>query len=68
MNETAVTESELSRNTIRKYGAHIIRHSLGTMGSLNFFSIEKFIQDCEQEKKSIKIFSDAPKDKGIIHL
>ncbi|MCD4676623.1 MAG: trimethylamine methyltransferase family protein [Desulfobacula sp.] len=68
MNETAVMESELSRNTIRKYGAHIIRHSLGAMGSLNFFSIEKFIQDCEREKKSSKIFNQAPKDKGIIPL
>ena len=68
MNETAVTESELSRNTIRKYGAHIIRHSLGAMGSLNFFSIEKFIEDCEREKKSSKIFSEASKDKGIIPL
>ncbi|MCK5099560.1 MAG: trimethylamine methyltransferase family protein, partial [Desulfobacteraceae bacterium] len=68
MNETAVMESELSRNTLRKYGAHIIRHSLGAMGSLNFFSIEKFIEDCEREKKSSKIFNEAPKDKGIIPL
>ncbi|SDT84162.1 trimethylamine methyltransferase family protein [Desulfobacula phenolica] len=68
MNETAVMESELSRNTLRKYGSHIIRHSLGAMGSLNFFSIEKFVEDCEREKRSCKIFNEAPKDKGIIPL
>ncbi|HKK91536.1 MAG TPA: trimethylamine methyltransferase family protein [Desulfobacteraceae bacterium] len=46
----AVAESTLSRNTLRQYGAHIVRHSLGALGSLNFFSLEKFIQDCEQER------------------
>lgn len=68
MSEMAVTESELSRNTLRKYGVHILRHSLGAMGSLNFFSLEKFVEDCERERKSSKIFSEAPKDKGIIPL
>jgi trimethylamine--corrinoid protein Co-methyltransferase len=52
MNETAVMESELSRNTLRKYGVHIIRHALGAMGSLNFFSIEKFIEDCELKRET----------------
>jgi trimethylamine--corrinoid protein Co-methyltransferase len=64
----AVFESELSRNTLRKYGAHIVRHAMGAMGSLNFFSLEKFEEDCERERKNLKLFSDAPVDRGIIPL
>ncbi len=48
--EAAVNESEVSRNTMRKYGAHFVRHALGAMGNLNFFSLEKFILDCEKER------------------
>jgi trimethylamine--corrinoid protein Co-methyltransferase len=48
----AVEESEMSRNTLREYGVHILRHSLGTLGSLNFFSLDKFIQDCEREREA----------------
>ena len=36
----AVFESELSRNSLRKYGVHIVRHAMGALGSLNFFSVE----------------------------
>ena len=64
----AVFESELSRNTLRKYGAHIVRHAMGTMGSLNFFCLEKFEEDCQRERKNLKLFSDAPVDRGIIPL
>jgi trimethylamine--corrinoid protein Co-methyltransferase len=64
----AVSESELSRNTLRKYGVHIIRHAMGALGSLNFFSLEKFIEDCERERRSSKIFADSPKDRGVIPM
>ncbi len=64
----SVFESELSRNTLRKYGAHIIRHAMGAMGSLNFFSLEKFEEDCERERKNLKLFSTAPVDRGVIPL
>ena len=47
---TAVEESEISRNTLRLYGVHILRHAMGAMGNLNYFSLEKFIQDCERER------------------
>ncbi len=68
LSSDAVLESELSRNTLRKYGVHIIRHAMGAMGSLNFFSLEKFEEDCERERKNLKLFSQAPVDKGIIPL
>jgi trimethylamine---corrinoid protein Co-methyltransferase len=64
----AILESELSRNTLRKYGTHIIRHSLGALGSLNFFSLDKFIQDCEREREAQAIFSIVPRDKGILPM
>lgn len=47
---SAVDESEVSRNTLRLYGVHILRHAMGAMGNLNFFSLDKFIQDCERER------------------
>jgi trimethylamine--corrinoid protein Co-methyltransferase len=48
----AVEESERSRNTLRLYGVHILRHALGAMGNLNYFSLEKFIEDCKRERKA----------------
>lgn len=51
----AVEESELSRNTLREYGVHILRHAMGALGSLNYFSLDKFIQDCERERQTRKI-------------
>lgn len=48
----AARESELSRNTLREYGVHMLRHSLGSLGSLNYFSLDKFILDCEKERKA----------------
>ncbi|MEE4356767.1 MAG: trimethylamine methyltransferase family protein [Desulfococcaceae bacterium] len=66
--QQAIVESELSRNSLRKYGSHVIRHAMGALGSLNFFSLDKFIEDCERERKSVKIFDEAPKDKGIIPM
>lgn len=64
----AVSESELSRNSLRKYGAHIVRHALGALGSLNFFSLEKFMEDCERERRSKQIFAESPKDRGVIPM
>lgn len=64
----AILESELSRNTLRKYGVHIIRHAMGTMGSLNFFCLEKFEKDCERERHNLELFSSAPEVRGIIPL
>jgi trimethylamine--corrinoid protein Co-methyltransferase len=64
----ALTDSELSRNALRKYGVHIVRHAMGALGSLNFFSLEKFLEDCERERRSRMIFDAIPKDKGMIPL
>jgi len=64
----AILDSELSRNTLRKYGVHIIRHAMGALGSLNFFSLEKFLEDCDRERHSRKIFNDLPKDIGVIPM
>ncbi len=64
----ALSESELSRNTLRKYGVHIIRHAMGALGSLNFFSLEKFTEDCERERHSRTIFESIPKDTGVMPM
>jgi trimethylamine--corrinoid protein Co-methyltransferase len=64
----AVSESELSRNSLRKYGVHVIRHALGALGSLNFFSLEKFLEDCERERRSQRVFAQSPTDRGMIPL
>ncbi|MFC1877006.1 hypothetical protein ACFL2E_07030, partial [Thermodesulfobacteriota bacterium] len=45
----AVEESERSRNTLRLYGVHILRHAMGALGNLNYFSLEKFVEDCKRE-------------------
>ena len=50
----AVEESELSRNTLREYGVHILRHAMGAMGSLNYFSLDKFVADCQRERDARK--------------
>ena len=64
----ALIDSELSRNTLRKYGVHIVRHAMGALGSLNFFSLEKFLEDCQSERRSREIFGAIRKDKGMIPL
>lgn len=64
----ALLDSELSRNSLRKYGVHIVRHAMGALGSLNYFSLEKFAEDCERERHSKKIFDAIPKDHGMIPL
>jgi trimethylamine--corrinoid protein Co-methyltransferase len=64
----AVFESELSRNSLRKYGVHILRHAMGALGSLNFFSMEKFVEDCERERHSREIFAACPESTGVIPL
>lgn len=64
----ALSESELSRNTLRKYGVHIVRHAMGSLGSLNFFSLEKFLEDCERERHSRTIFEAIPKDMGVMPM
>jgi len=60
--QAAVDESELSRNTLREYGAHIIRHAMGALGSLNYFSLEKFIEDCKRERVSRRIWLKQRRD------
>ncbi|MFO7817714.1 MAG: trimethylamine methyltransferase family protein [Desulfovibrionales bacterium] len=64
----ALIDSELSRNSLRKYGVHIVRHALGALGSLNFFSLEKFLEDCERERRSKEVFDTISKDQGMIPL
>ncbi|MFO7886121.1 MAG: trimethylamine methyltransferase family protein [Desulfobacteraceae bacterium] len=64
----ALLESELSRNALRKYGVHIVRHAMGALGSLNFFSLEKFQEDCQRESRSMEIFKECPKDVGVIPM
>ena len=68
MNLQALSDSELSRNALRKYGVHIVRHAMGALGSLNFFSLDKFSEDCARDRRSRIIFDSIPKDKGIIPL
>ncbi|WP_028316331.1 trimethylamine--corrinoid methyltransferase [Desulfatibacillum aliphaticivorans] len=62
----AFLDSELSRNTLRKYGVHIVRHAMGALGSLNFFSLDKFLEDCDRERHSRRIFEAMPRDIGVI--
>lgn len=64
----AVLESELSRNFLRKYGVHIVRHAMGALGSLTFFSMEKFAEDCGRERRSREIFEACPEKSGVIPL
>jgi trimethylamine--corrinoid protein Co-methyltransferase len=64
----ALLDSELSRNTLRKYGVHIVRHAMGALGSLNFFSLEKFLEDCARERRSRMIFDAVPQDIGVIPM
>lgn len=66
--QEGIIESELSRNLLRKYGVHVIRHAMGALGSLNFFSLEKFLADCDREQNALKLFEKAPKDKGVIPM
>jgi trimethylamine--corrinoid protein Co-methyltransferase len=68
VNPEALSESELSRNTLRKYGVHILRHAMGALGSLNFFSLQKFVEDCERERRSERTFLDNQANKGVIPL
>ena len=64
----ALTDSELSRNALRKYGVHIMRHALGALGSLNFFSLDKFLEDCQRERHSRMTFESIPKNTGVIPM
>jgi len=41
---------------------------LDTLGSLNFFSLEKFLEDCENERRFKLVFDAIPKDKGVMPL
>ena len=64
----AMLDSDLSRNTLRKYGVHIVRHAMGALGSLNFFSLEKFVADCERERSARIRFDAMPEDIGMIPM
>lgn len=68
LNDQALMESELSRNTLRKYGVHFLRHSIGALGSLNYFSLEKLVADCERERKAEALFRKTEHEKGVIPL
>ncbi len=68
LTETAVVESARSRDTIRRYGAHIVRHAMGTLGSLNYFCLEKFLQDCDAEKQSHKAFESDLQNRWVTPL
>ncbi len=50
--QTAIDESQLARNKLRRYGAHMIRHAFGTLGNLQYFSLDKFNEDCKIETNS----------------
>ncbi|MDZ7761771.1 MAG: trimethylamine methyltransferase family protein [Desulfovermiculus sp.] len=50
----AIIESKNSRRRIRRYGAHIIRHALGTLGNLKYFNSQKFEEDCKAENEARK--------------
>ena len=47
--DQAIQESRNSRNRIRRYGAHMIRHAFGALGNLQFFNPQKFEADCMAE-------------------
>ncbi len=64
----AVAESTRSRNTLRRYGVHVLRHAMGILGSLNFFSLEKFVSDCAQERQTLRAIETAPTRAGIVPL
>ena len=64
----AIDESGNSRDTLRKYGVHIVRHAMGALGSLNFFSLEKFIEDCAVERSADKLFRESEANHGVISL
>jgi trimethylamine--corrinoid protein Co-methyltransferase len=64
----ALADSELSRNALRKYGVHILRHAMGALGSLNYFSLDKFAEDCERERRSRTAFEAISEDRGVIPL
>ncbi len=64
----AIAESDQSRNTLRKYGVHILRHAMGALGSLNFFSLEKFIEDCRYERIAEQNDQKHGKNRRIIPL
>ena len=61
----AVEESERSRNTLRQYGVHILRHAMGALGSLNYFSLEKFVEDCRRERAARKVWLNTRHDFAV---
>ena len=65
VNDRALRDSELSRNAMLKYGVHILRHAMGALGSLNFFSLEKFIKDCRRERHARAVYESIPKNFGV---
>ena len=47
--QQAIEESKNSRNKLRRYGAHMVRHAFGALGNLQFFNPKKFVEDCKNE-------------------
>ncbi len=68
VSRAAIDESELSRDILRKYGVHIVRHAMGALGSLNFFSLEKFTEDCRAERVAEKRFRERKFAHGVFPL
>ena len=64
----ALSDSQYSRNTLRRYGVHIVRHAMGALGSLNFFSLEKFLGDCEAERALKKRGDAGGEDNRVIPM
>ena len=50
----AIEESKNSRNKLRRYGAHMVRHAFGALGNLQFFNRHKFEEDCKAETEARK--------------
>ncbi len=53
---------------VAQIGVHILRHAMGAVGSLNFFSVEKFFEDCERERNYWKIFETCARNISVIPL
>ncbi len=66
--DAAIQESEISRSRLRRYGVHMVRHALGAMGNLTFFSLEKFMEDCKREAWVRKNAADTEKSLPVPHL
>jgi trimethylamine--corrinoid protein Co-methyltransferase len=63
--EEALAQSARSRGLMRLYEPHIVRHALGALASLNFFSLEKYLEDCQREREAVKAFEPHRASLGV---